>query len=227
MSHDANADIVIGIQDWHERPEHVYLHALTLLAVRLEPLFSEELDAIAANTNNATRGGSSTCVGIATTNPVTYARMVSRMSSGAPGGHRDAAIPRTAMNTDIIRRFAAASSPKVALDFAKRLVKHFDGATALRCLPSAAQTAQEAEKHILPVVVNVNFAPAGLTLEHLIEDQTTQDLWAARRRVNGSGLGCHHNHTHFLSGPHASIVIYLDVRVAYTAFSSFCLLFYR
>ena len=94
--------------------------------------------------------------------------------------------PRPAMNIDVVRRLAAAATGVDVLELARMVAARFGGLSHLKCLPELAVTdpaAADARFHMLPVMLTVVFAPAGLTVGGLLKDPAVRAKWAALRAV--------------------------------------------
>jgi hypothetical protein len=164
-------------RDWKQQPEHVYIHILLLLGTALDPLFGEALDEIASDLEGN--------VDVHTAPIKSVLRMLNKLRSKED--HQQVELqPRPAMNIDVVRRLAAAATGEDVLELARMVAVRFGGLSHLKCLPELATTdpaAADARFHMLPVMLTVVFAPAGLTVGWLLKDPAMRAKWAALRAV--------------------------------------------
>jgi ankyrin repeat protein len=101
--------------------------------------------------------------------------------------HRYNQKPRPAMNIDIVRRLAVAQDTDVACTLIAAVSAWFGGFSHLKCLTDLATTdpaAAASRYHMLPVMLTVEFTPAGWTVGTMLVDTEVQAAWAARRATH-------------------------------------------
>lgn len=160
---------------WKDRPEHVYIHVLTLLAAGLDPIFDAAVSEVASDIH-----GIKSPIGKAAIK--SYGRMAGKLQS--PDDHRYDRKPRPAMNIDIVRRLAEADTAAAAHELICGLSTRFSGFSHLKCLGDLAKTNPEAAAgryHMLPVMITVLFAPAGITVGTFLDDAGVRASWASMR----------------------------------------------
>ena len=163
-------------RDWKQQPEHVYIHILLLLGTAVDPLFGEALNALVSDLEG---------VEVHAAPIKSFLRMMNKLRSKKD--HQQVELqPRPAMNIDVVRRLAAASTGEGVLELTRLVAARFGGLSHLKCLPELAATdpaAADARFHMLPVMLTVAFEPAGITVGSLRNDPTVRAQWAALRAV--------------------------------------------
>jgi ankyrin repeat protein len=158
-------------------PAHVYIHTLCLVALALDPLFATELDMITSD-----MPGTEVHAAVSKS----FRRMVTSEE------HRYVKPKlRPAMNIDIVRRLAVAQDTDVACTLIAAVSAWFGGFSHLKCLTDLATTdpaAAASRYHMLPVMLTVEFAPAGWTVGKMLVDMDVQAAWAARRATRPGGV---------------------------------------
>ena len=158
---------------WRERPEHIYIHTLCLVALALDPLFAAALAVAASDVE-----GGAVEVHAALTK--SYGRMAGKMV--AADDHRYDPHPRPAQNIDIVRRLAVVETTGAARQLIAGVSARFGGLSYLKCLADLGSgPAAAARYHMLPMMLTVEFAPAGWTVGRMLDDPAVQAAWAARR----------------------------------------------
>ena len=168
-------------RDWKEQPEHIYVHVLLLIAAALNPLFGAALEAVLSELGGVQ-------VDLHDARIKSFTRMINKLVTA--GDHRYVEQrPRPAMNIDVVRRLVSAATPDAVLELVKRIAARFGGLSHLKCLPELATVdpeAADARYHMLPVMVTVVFAPAGLTVGGLLSDPNVRAAWAELRTTRPS-----------------------------------------
>ena len=166
-------------RDWKSQPEHVYAHVLFLIATVIDEQFGEALADSLSGTEGVQLHGSTV---------LSFVQMIHKMTSE---DLLDNQRPRPAMNLDVVRRLATTESPEAALNLIQVVANHFGGLSHFTCLPEWAHTdpgRADAHFHILPVVINVVFAPEGLTVGTLLESPAVRKAWAMIRATRPSNV---------------------------------------
>ena len=163
-------------RDWKLQPEHIYIHMLLLVATALNPLFGAALKNLVADL-----GGNRIELHDA---PIkSFTRMLNKLVTADDHRYVERK-PRPAMNIDVVRLLASATTAHDVIELVKLIAAKFGGLSHLKCLPELAATnpaAADARYHMLPVMVTVVFAPAGLTVGRMLADPAVRADWAKVR----------------------------------------------
>lgn len=114
-------------------------------------------------------------------------RMIGKLTSIAD--HRYEQKPRPALNIDIVRRLVVVKDAEEAKAAIHAVSEKFGGISFLKCLPDLVGTASALERYnVLPLMLTIPVAPAGVTVGSLFESASTQDAWAHRRNNHPAGV---------------------------------------
>ena len=166
-------------RDWQAQPEHIYIHMLLLVATALNPLFGAAVNDLTADMDGIELHDA----------PIkSFTRMLNKLM--AADDHRYVEQqPRPAMNIDIVRLLASATTAENVIELVTLVAARFGGLSHLKCLPELAASnpaAADARYHMLPVMVTVVFAPEGLTVGDLLADPVVRAAWAKIRATQPS-----------------------------------------
>lgn len=159
--------------DWKNRQEIIYLSALRLIGLGLDPVFHDDIE-------TAIDGMDATSVEVLHAPVKHTGRMMGKLRS--IHDHRYTQKPRPALNIDIVRRLVVVKGPEDARAVIHAVSEKYGGLSYMKCLPDLVGTEDALERYnVLPLMLTVPVMPEGVTVGSLLDSAHTQEAWAYHR----------------------------------------------